>query len=278
MGYNKYGDFMNKKYIIISIIIILILVGTGFFFWNQNNKNKNLSQYEANKTASNSNKQSGSENTSSSENIVNENRNNIDNSQKDLSATDNNETNSQIQSQNLNNSNNEANSTLSQNQISQNPPVSQPIEEQIAIFSTKIYNSDPARQNNITITCKTLHGTIVKNGDTFSFCNTVGPATTSKGYQQADIFDKYGNKKKGLGGGNCQISSTLYNAVSSVPSLIITERHQHSNYVPYIQKGKDAAVAYGSYDFKFRNNSGNDIKICAEANSTNVTTSIIALK
>lgn len=73
-------------------------------------------------------------------------------------------------------------------------------EEQIATFTTKIYSSSSARQNNISITCDTLNNTIVKNGETFSFCNTVGQASTSKGYQKADIFDKYGNKKKGLGG------------------------------------------------------------------------------
>lgn len=75
-----------------------------------------------------------------------------------------------------------------------------PVEEQIATFTTKIYSSDGARQNNISITCNTLNGTIVKNGATFSFCNTVGQASTNKGYQKADIFDKDGNKKKGLGG------------------------------------------------------------------------------
>ena len=53
--------------------------------------------------------------------------------------------------------------------------------------------------------------------------------------------------------GNCQISTTLYNAVLAIPSLVVTERRAHSNSVPYIQKGKDAATAYGSYDFKFRN-------------------------
>ena len=78
--------------------------------------------------------------------------------------------------------------------------------------------------------------------------------------------------------GNCQISSTLYNAVLAVPSLVVTERHAHSNYVPYIAKGKDAAVAYGSYDFKFRNNSGHDVKILASTNGTNITTTLIALK
>lgn len=154
----------------------------------------------------------------------------------------------------------------------------QPIEEQIATFSTKIYSQDAARQNNIAITCKTLNDTTVKNGATFSFCNTVGPSTTSKGYQKADIFDNNGKKKKGLGGGNCQISTTLYNAILAVPSLKVTERHAHSNNVPYIEKGKDAAVAYGSYDLKFVNNTGNDIKITAQSSSTAVTVSIIALK
>ena len=71
-------------------------------------------------------------------------------------------------------------------------------EEQLSTFSTTIYSKDSARQNNIQITCNTLNGTTVKNGDTFSFCSTVGQATTAKGYQKADIFDRNGTKKKGL--------------------------------------------------------------------------------
>ncbi len=76
---------------------------------------------------------------------------------------------------------------------------STPIEKTLATFSTKIYSKDSARQNNIKITCNSLNNTTVKNGSTFSFCNTVGQATSAKGYQKADIFDKDGNKKKGLG-------------------------------------------------------------------------------
>ncbi len=110
------------------------------------------------------------------------------------------------------------------------------------------------------------------------FATLYGQATTAKGYQKADIFDKDGNKKKGLGGGNCQISSTLYNAVLAVPSLSVIERHAHSNYVPYIQKGKDAAVAYGSYDFKFVNNTGNDIIIHCSSNGSTVDVSITSRK
>ena len=85
-------------------------------------------------------------------------------------------------------------------------------------------------------------------------------------------------KQKGFGGGNCQVSSTLYNAVLAVSSLKVTERHEHSNDVPYVKDGKDAAVAYGSYDFKFINNTGYDIKIKASTDGLNVTISINSIK
>ncbi len=150
-------------------------------------------------------------------------------------------------------------------------------EEEISSFSTKIYSNDASRQNNVYITCSTLNETTIANGSTFSFCNTIGPSTKEKGYQEADIFDKDGNKKKGLGGGNCQVSTTLYNAVLKIPSLSIVERHEHSNKVPYIANGKDAAVAYGSYDLKFKNNTGYDIKIKASATSSAITIALIRL-
>ena len=70
----------------------------------------------------------------------------------------------------------------------------------------------------------------------------------------------------------------MYNAVLAVPSLVVTERHEHSNSVPYVKKGKDAAVAYGSYDLKFRNDSGNDIKIKASTDDKNVTITLVSLK
>ena len=162
---------------------------------------------------------------------------------------------------------NKANVENEQNNIQNIEPKK---DELISSFSTKIYTKESERQNNISITCSKLNGTVVKNGSTFSFCNTVGPATSAKGYQEADIFDNDGNKKKGLGGGNCQVSTTLYNAVLKVSGLSVIERHEHSNKVPYIKSGKDAAVAYGSYDLKFRNNTGNDIRIEASATANNV--------
>ncbi len=178
------------------------------------------------------------------------------------------------QNHNENNTENYSNSsTVTQNATDNE----QKKEEKLTSFSTRIYNKDSARQNNISITCNSLNGTVINNGSTFSFCNTVGPATSSKGYQKADIFDKDGNKKKGLGGGNCQVSTTLYNAVLNVSNLTVTERHEHSNKVPYIQNGKDAAVAYGSYDLKFKNNTGCDIKIVAESTTDNVVITLYKL-
>ena len=175
-----------------------------------------------------------------------------------------------IQNSNTNYTSNRTSTNTQTNNLNINVPKEKTIEEEITRFSTKIYSNDQARQNNINITCAALNDTVVDVGATFSFCNTVGKATTQKGYQEADIFDREGNKVKGLGGGNCQVSTTLYNAVLAVPSLVITERHEHSNKVPYIETGKDAAVAYGSYDFKFRNDSGYKIKIKADTSAGSV--------
>ena len=174
----------------------------------------------------------------------------------------------------IENTNSETNSETNSTQNSTDE--AQKKEEAIASFTTKIYNKESERQNNVSITCSTLNNTIVENGNTFSFCK-IGPATSAKGYQKADIFDNDGNKKKGLGGGNCQVSTTLYNAVLKVPSLQVTERHEHSNKVPYIQQGKDAAVAYGSYDFKFVNNTGSKIKITASCDNNYVYIKIFKL-
>lgn len=245
---------VNKKFIVV-LLAFLVIGALAFFIWKYTSNNSDTN-YEASKTSVNNTEQN----------------NNTDNKDENSTA-ENNSTQPQTQNQT------QENSGSGTNTPSTNPaPTTQIQEEILSTFSTKIYSTDASRQNNISITCSVLNGTTVKNGETFSFCNTVGPSSTAKGYQKADIFDKNGNKKKGLGGGNCQISTTLYNAVLAVPSLVVTERHQHSNYVPYIQKGKDAAVAYGSYDFKFTNSSGNDIKIMASSDGKNVTVSLIALK
>ena len=85
------------------------------------------------------------------------------------------------------------------------------------------------------------------------------------------------NKIKGYGGGNCQVSSTLYNAVLKVPSLKVVERHEHSNKVPYVAENKDAAVAYGSVDFKFKNENDYPIKILVQASKKYVVVTLVKI-
>lgn len=150
-------------------------------------------------------------------------------------------------------------------------------EKLLSEFSTRIYSKDSARQKNLEITSNTLNGTIVKANETFSFTKTVGRSTPEKGYEEADIYDSDGNKIKGYGGGNCQISSTLYNAVQKVPSLQIVERHEHSNTVPYVKEGHDAAVAYGSVDFKFKNTNNFSIKIVVETSKQYVVVKLMKI-
>lgn len=232
---------MNKKLGIFIIIGLLALIGIGIYFYVQNiNTNNEESNYEANRT-------SAEGNTPNEEN------------------TSNNETTNETQNTSSETTTNRDNTPKT-------------VEEQLSAFSTKIYSNDANRTKNMEITTSTLDGTIVKNGETFSFCNTVGPATSSKGYLEADIYDHNGNKKKGYGGGNCQVSSTLYNAVLEVSDLTIIERHPHSNHVPYVPDGKDAAVAYGSYDFKFRNDTGNDVKILSSVTEGLVNVILMSLK
>lgn len=158
-----------------------------------------------------------------------------------------------------------------------NEKVSISPETDIATFSTKIYIKESGRQHNISLTISKLNGAIVKPGETFSFCNTVGKATAAEGYEKADIYDSEGNIIQGYGGGNCQVSSTLYNAVLNSPNLTIVERHEHSRKVNYVESGKDAAVAFGSIDFKFKNDNNYSIKIYASNTSDSVDIRIVKI-
>ena len=81
----------------------------------------------------------------------------------------------------------------------------------------------------------------------------------------------------GYGGGKCQISSTLYNAVLAVPTLTVVERYPHSRRVYYVEEGKDATVCYGGADFKFRNDNDYDIKITATGEGDTLTVSLFKI-
>lgn len=166
---------------------------------------------------------------------------------------------------------------LSLSKENSKPQNAELIETDLATFSTKISQPDPNRQTNITLTCQALNGTIVKMGETFSFCNTLGPAKPEDGYLKADTFDSDGNTIKAYGGGKCQVSTTLYNAVLACSGLIVVERHEHSGEVYYVPEGKDACVAYGSCDFKFRNDNNFDIKMYFTNTPDNIDVKIVKI-
>lgn len=151
------------------------------------------------------------------------------------------------------------------------------IEEEISSFSTKIIDDDEDRDTNIRITCNEINGTIIKNGEEFSFNKVAGNPTPDRGYKKAGVFID-GELKKGYGGGNCQVSTTIYNAVNKIDGIKVTERHEHEKEVGYIEMGKDSTVVYDDLDLKFRNNTGYDIKLYAELSDNKVKVTINKLK
>lgn len=137
-------------------------------------------------------------------------------------------------------------------------------EEELSSFSTKLPKDTKARESNINLACNTLNGTIIKSGKTFSFWEVIGNPTKEKGYKKAKTFTSDGKIRKAYGGGLCQVSTTIYNAVLKAEGQEVVERHEHSRDVVYIEDGKDASVAYSSSDFKFKNNLEDDVKLEAK--------------
>ena len=150
-------------------------------------------------------------------------------------------------------------------------------EEKIVEFSTRLPNDTEARDDNIKLACKILNGTILKQGETFSLWDILGCPTKEKGYEKAKTFTSDGKVTKSYGGGICQLSTTIYNAVLKVEGLKVIERHEHSRDVPYIKDGKDAAVSYNTADFKFKNKLDHDIRIEAKVEDREVKIKIIRI-
>jgi len=132
------------------------------------------------------------------------------------------------------------------------------------------------RVNNVKLAARAINGTILNPGEVFSYNKTVGPRTAARGYKPAGIFSG-GEVVDGLGGGICQVSSTLYMA-TLYADLKTVERKNHSFYVDYAPKGQDATVVYGSIDFKFENNTQYPIKIVASATNSSITVTIKGTK
>lgn len=152
-----------------------------------------------------------------------------------------------------------------------------PVETELASFSTVIKDNSTGRLTNIRLTCNAINGTIINAGETFSFNEIVGNPTPERGYQEAKVIINH-HSENGIGGGNCQVSSTLYNAILSIPSLKVLERHEHGKDVTYVPEGKDAAVSYGSLDFKFRNNNNYKIKITITTDDKTIVASILKIE
>ena len=144
----------------------------------------------------------------------------------------------------------------------------------IATYTTTATNNK-SRNQNLKLCTEAINGTIVNPGQEFSFNSTTGPRSTEKGYQPATAYLN-GEIVQEPGGGVCQVSSTLYNAVVFA-GLKSTERHSHSYEPSYVTPGEDAAVSYGGPDFKFVNNSDYPIAIKASFSDQKVTCSIYGI-
>ncbi|MDD3750179.1 MAG: VanW family protein [Bacillota bacterium] len=133
------------------------------------------------------------------------------------------------------------------------------IRECIGRFSTNFNPENKPRVHNIREAARAIDGVILGPGETFSFNEIVGPRSAEAGYLEAPVMVD-DDLVPGIGGGICQVSSTLYNAVL-LANLSIVARSNHSMLPSYIQAGRDAAVAYDYMDFKFRNDGSSHILV-----------------
>lgn len=147
------------------------------------------------------------------------------------------------------------------------------IEQEIATYSTIIYDQDKNRIHNIKLACQRLNTYKLNSSDEFSFNDLMGRMDKASGYKKATGFDSNGNIIKMYGGGICQLSSTLYNA-ALIAKLNITERHAHSRRVNYVPKNKDATIFYGGPNLRFINNTPDTIIIYASTDGNKVTVTL----
>ena len=121
------------------------------------------------------------------------------------------------------------------------------------------HTNNSNRNTNLKLACKAINGKLVRPGETFSYNETLGKRTAEKGYKAAGAYVS-GKTVETIGGGICQVSSTLYYACLKA-DLQIVERTAHSYMVSYMPYGMDATVSWGSLDYKFKNNTDYPIRI-----------------
>lgn len=130
----------------------------------------------------------------------------------------------------------------------------------------------PARTNNLDLACKAINGTVIMPGQIFSFNNVVGQRTTAKGYKEAIAYVS-GKSVPEVGGGVCQVASTIYSACLYA-DLEIIESHAHQFFVTYVNPGMDATIYWNSLDYQFRNNTPYPLRIDASVHDGRVWVSI----
>lgn len=131
--------------------------------------------------------------------------------------------------------------------------------DQLSKFSTSFSSSNYSRSTNISLAAQKLNGVVIMPGETFSYNQTVGQRTKAAGFKEAPAYLN-GQVVQEVGGGICQVSSTLYNAVL-YSNLEIVERYNHGFKPSYVKPGLDATVSWGGPDFKFKNNRNYPIRI-----------------
>ncbi|KGP72398.1 VanW family protein [Pontibacillus yanchengensis] len=123
--------------------------------------------------------------------------------------------------------------------------------KQIGQYVTYFNSNNKERTHNIKLATDAVDSHVVFPGETFSFNQVVGKRTKEKGYLPAPVIVK-GEVTEGIGGGICQVSSTIFNAVDNAGANIL-QRFSHSKSVPYVPPGRDATVSWYGPDFTFKN-------------------------
>ena len=146
----------------------------------------------------------------------------------------------------------------------------------LSTYSTKYDGGNIDRTANLRIACQKINDKVILPGETFSYNKTLGERTSAAGYKYAKVYEN-GEVVDGIGGGICQISSTLYNSVL-MANMEVTERRNHQFITSYTPAGRDATVVYGLTDFKFKNTRNYAVKIKASCSNGIATISIYGIK
>lgn len=150
------------------------------------------------------------------------------------------------------------------------------IAEVVSEYSTRFPARQHSRNNNIRLAAAKIDGTVLLPGESFSFNGVVGERKAADGYRIAGVF-RNGRREEDIGGGICQVSTTLYNT-ALLANLKIVQRQNHSLPVAYVPSGRDAAVSYGSIDMRFQNTLDHPIAISSQYETGKITFRILGRK